>query len=227
RSILHRLPPVRVGRHPRGRRQAPGRAPDTIGRSPSGIAGFRSDLGNSLGRRWRVPARDSVSVQGHSPDDLRAIHQLLHPDSFGRLRRTMFYSIRHLTRFRYASPVSESVMETRMHPRSDGSQRCLTFHLSVSPRCRAFSYRDHLGNNVHHFDIPGQHSQLVIIAEALIALQHPTPVPASLAPDAWAELDALVMNGDYWEMLLPSEFANPTPSLVELARQLNVCRRDD
>jgi transglutaminase-like putative cysteine protease len=139
----------------------------------------------------------------------------------------MFYSIRHLTKFRYASPVSESVMETRMHPRSDGSQRCLTFHLSVSPRCRAFSYRDHLGNNVHHFDIPGQHAQLVIIAEALIDLQHPTPVPASLAPDAWPELDALVMNGDYWEMLLPSEFASPTPSLLDLAKQLRVSRRDD
>ncbi len=27
-----------------------------------------------------------------------------------------FYSIRHLTRFRYSQPVSESIMETRMHP---------------------------------------------------------------------------------------------------------------
>jgi hypothetical protein len=47
------------------------------------------------------------------------------------------------------------MMETRMHPRSDQNQRCLTFHLSVSPRCRVFSYRDHLANQVHHFDIPG------------------------------------------------------------------------
>jgi len=139
----------------------------------------------------------------------------------------MFYSIRHLTKFRYTTPVSESVMETRMHPRSDGAQRCLTFHLSVSPRCRAFSYRDHLGNNVHHFDIPGPHAQLVIIAEALMDLQPPTQLPKSLTPDSWAELDALVMNGDYSEMLLPSEFARPTPALLGLAEQLNVCRRDD
>ena len=39
----------------------------------------------------------------------------------------MFYSIRHLTKFLYKSPVSESIMETRMHPRSDANQRCLTF----------------------------------------------------------------------------------------------------
>ena len=67
-----------------------------------------------------------------------------------------FYLIRHLTKFLYANQVSESLMEARMHPRSDNNQRCLSFSLSVSPRCRVFSYRDHLGNNVHHFDIPGR-----------------------------------------------------------------------
>ena len=82
-----------------------------------------------------------------------------------------FYSIRHLTRFRYSHPVSESIMETRMHPRTDSNQHCLTFTLSVSPRCRVFTYRDHLGNNVQHFDIPGEHSQLVIIAESVVEQQ--------------------------------------------------------
>ena len=30
----------------------------------------------------------------------------------------MYYSIRHLTKFLYKNPVSESIMETRMHPPS-------------------------------------------------------------------------------------------------------------
>ena len=109
----------------------------------------------------------------------------------------MFYSIRHLTKFRYASPVSESVMEARMHPRSEGGQRCLTFHLSVSPRCRVFSYRDHLGNNIHHFDIPGQHPQLVIVAEALLEMQPWIDLPASLPSDSWGEVDSTVRQGDF------------------------------
>ena len=139
----------------------------------------------------------------------------------------MYYSIRHLTKFLYSSAVSESMMETRMHPRSDQNQRCLTFHLSVSPRCRVFSYRDHLANNVHHFDIPVQHTQLVIVAESVVEV-HPTlPVPSFLAPDAWAELDDMVHKGDYWEMLLPSEFAEATPALDALANELDVQRRDD
>jgi transglutaminase-like putative cysteine protease len=139
----------------------------------------------------------------------------------------MYYSIRHLTKFLYSNPVSESMMETRMHPRSDQNQRCLTFHLSVSPRCRVFSYRDHLANQIHHFDIPGQHGQLVIVAESLVEVQPAMQIPSFLAPDAWDELDSLIQQGDYWEMLLPSEFATATPSLDALAEELDVRRRDD
>ena len=139
----------------------------------------------------------------------------------------MYFSIRHLTKFLYSNAVSESMMETRMHPRSDQNQRCLTFHLSVSPRCRVFSYRDHLANQVHHFDIPGQHGQLVIVAESLVEVAPAPQIPAFLAPDAWAELDAMIEQGDYWEMLFPSEFAAPTPALDALTAELDVQRRDD
>lgn len=138
-----------------------------------------------------------------------------------------FYAVRHLTKFLYSRPVSESVMETRMHPRSDSNQRCLTFSLSVSPRCRVFSYRDHLGNQIQHFDIPGEHDQLVIIAESLIEHQPLAELPHLRFPSAWSDLDSQVSRGDYWEMLLPSEFAKPTPALQALAAKLDVTRRDD
>jgi len=114
-----------------------------------------------------------------------------------------------------------------MHPRSDQNQRCLTFHLSVSPRCRVFSYRDHLSNQVHHFDIPGQHGQLVIVAESLVEMQPHAPVPESLPETAWADLDKLVQEGDFWEMLLPSEFAAFTPELETLGDELRLRRKAD
>jgi transglutaminase-like putative cysteine protease len=139
----------------------------------------------------------------------------------------MYYSIRHLTKFLYSNQVSESMMETRLHPRSDQNQRCMTFHLSVSPRCRVFSYRDHLANHVHHFDIPGMHGQLVIVAESLVEVQPEAQIPSFLAPDAWANLDATVERGDYWEMLLPSKFTGPTLALDDFATKLDVRRRDD
>ncbi len=139
----------------------------------------------------------------------------------------MYYTVRHLTKFEYNKAISESIMETRMHPRSDENQRCLSFQLSVSPRCRVFSYRDHLQNHVHHFDIPGAHQQLVIVAESLVEMEETLPVPAFLAPDAWAELDSMVQAGDYWEFLFPSEFTHATPRLDKLADELKLQRRDD
>jgi transglutaminase-like putative cysteine protease len=139
----------------------------------------------------------------------------------------MYYTVRHLTKFVYSNAVSESIMETRMHPRSDATQRCLNFQLSVSPRCRVFSYRDHLANHVHHFDIPGAHEQLVIVAESLVEMEQVPMVPSFLSPDAWAALDADVEAGDFWEFLFPSEFATPTPLLEALGDKLDVRRRDD
>jgi transglutaminase-like putative cysteine protease len=141
--------------------------------------------------------------------------------------RMNFYAIRHLTRYRYTSTISESIMETRMHPRSDRHQHCLSFSLSVSPRCRVFSYRDHLGNNVHHFDIPGEHHQLMIVAESVIEQQTMPELPPTLGPDGWDELDQMVGRGDYWEMLLPSTFATISPAVTELASHLECRRRDD
>jgi transglutaminase-like putative cysteine protease len=139
----------------------------------------------------------------------------------------MFYSIRHLTRFRYDSPVSESLMELRMHPRSEASQRCFSFQVSVDPRARVNEYRDYLGNNIHHFDVPGKHTQLRIVAEALVEVEAPTELPERLGPEAWRELDELAATGDYWEMLMPSQFTQPTPALEDLIAQLGIERGDD
>jgi transglutaminase-like putative cysteine protease len=138
----------------------------------------------------------------------------------------MHYSIRHLTKFRYSAPISESVMEVRMQPRTEGGQHCLWFDLVVKPRTSLTSYRDQLGNLIHHFDVPSHHTNLAIKAEAVVEIA-PVVLPESLPPEAWGELDALVADGDYWEMLMPSRFAAPTESLRKLARELKIRRRDD
>src|SRR5260370_19599578 len=120
----------------------------------------------------------------------------------------MFYSIRHCTRFRYNVPVSESLMEARMHPRTEGTQRCLTFQLSVSPKARVTSYRDYLGNTIHHFDVPSHHTELMIVAESLVD-SLPRTGPGQLGPEAWGVLAAQVADGDFLEMLAPRTFAQP------------------
>jgi transglutaminase-like putative cysteine protease len=138
----------------------------------------------------------------------------------------MFYAVRHFTRFRYSRPVWQSVMEVRMHPRSEHMQRCFTFQLSVSPRARIFSYADHLGNLVHHFDIPAPHKHLTIVADALVDVDPPEPLPDTLGPGAWEELDRIIELEDYWDVLEPSHFAKPSPELAQLAREFGVSERE-
>jgi transglutaminase-like putative cysteine protease len=135
----------------------------------------------------------------------------------------MIYSVRHTTTFRYEPAVRESVMEVRLHPRSDGEQRCLNFTLDVDPVANIMQYRDFMGNIVHHFDIAGSHTQVKVTAQSSVEVQS---VPAPRAADSgdWADLDALVAANDYWEMLLPSHFAHSSAPLEQLAKELG-CER--
>ena len=139
----------------------------------------------------------------------------------------MFYSIRHSTRFRYSDSIRQSVMEVMMHPRSEAGQSVRQFDVQIDPRARVFVRRDWMGNIVHHFDIPGAHDTLSVVAEALIEVSPPRLLPLSGHPDDWQALDDAVRAGDYWDFLHPSHFCTPTPALQELASEIGWARRGD
>ena len=136
----------------------------------------------------------------------------------------MIYSVRHTTTFRYEPAVRESVMEVRMQPRSEANQRCLSFHLDVKPAANITQYRDFTGNTVHHFDIAGSHTQVKVTAQSTVEVQ-PVPTPEPSDAGDWADLDALAAGEDYWEMLLPSQFAHSGEALEQLAKELKCERR--
>jgi transglutaminase-like putative cysteine protease len=137
----------------------------------------------------------------------------------------MFYAIRHFTSYRYSRSVWQSMMEVRMHPRSEGSQRCFVFQLSVNPRARIFGYIDSYGNLVHHFDLPSRHSQLTIISDALVNIEAQPSIPEVMEYQGWRELEELVEKKDYWDMLMPSHFARSSPELEQLAGEIGATER--
>jgi transglutaminase-like putative cysteine protease len=137
----------------------------------------------------------------------------------------MFYAIRHFTSYRYNRSVWQSMMEVRMHPRSEGNQRCFVFQLSVNPRARIFGYTDSYGNLVHHFDLPSRHSQLTIISDALVNIEAQPSIPDFMEYQGWQELEELVEKKDYWDMLMPSHFARSSPELEQLAGEIGVTER--
>ena len=137
----------------------------------------------------------------------------------------MFYAIRHFTRYRYSRSVWQSMMEVRMHPRSEGNQRCFVFQLSVNPRARIFGYTDSYGNLVHHFDLPSRHGQLTIISDALVNIDAQPEIPEVQNYDGWQELEELIEKKDYWDMLMPSHFARSSPELEQLAVEIGATER--
>jgi transglutaminase-like putative cysteine protease len=136
----------------------------------------------------------------------------------------LIYSVRHTTTFRYEPAVRESVMEVRLQPRSDGEQRCLNFVLNVDPAANVMQYRDFMGNVVHHFDIAGKHAMVKVTAQSAVEVQTVAEPRAADSGD-WADLDAQVEGNDYWEMLLPSHFAQSSAALEQLAAELGCERR--
>jgi len=126
----------------------------------------------------------------------------------------MFYSIRHVTRFRYSSPVRESVMELRMQPRSEGPQTLRSFQIATNPRAQLYAYTDHLGNAVYHFNLLREHEELRIEAQAVVELGAFPQWPEKLDGLEWGRYNNYNMNDDHFDMLGPSKFARLSPELA-------------
>lgn len=137
------------------------------------------------------------------------------------------YQIRHVTRHRYETPVSESVMEVRKCPLSGGHQRCLNFSLTVSPGATVFSYEDAVGNSVHHFDVPQPHRQLSVTAEALVEVKEFPTLPESLPMSSWDQLKAETSDFEFLDFLLPSPLIRPSRLLGEYYAQVGPRPEED
>lgn len=126
----------------------------------------------------------------------------------------MFYSIRHVTRFRYSAPVRESVMELRMQPRSEGPQALRSFQINTNPRAQLYAYTDHFGNAVYHFNVLRAHEELRIEAQAVIELSRLTPMPDAVDTLEWERFNSYNLTDDHFDLLEPSKFSFYSPALA-------------
>lgn len=124
-----------------------------------------------------------------------------------------YFSIRHVTRYRYSAPVRESAMQLYMQPRSEGGQFLRSFQVTTNPRAQLFAYTDHLGNAVYHFDIPQEHTSLIIDVESTVEVMPRSPLPESVSEDNWTILDGQRRSGENFDMLMRQGAAEPTPLL--------------
>ncbi len=140
----------------------------------------------------------------------------------------MFYSIRHVTRFRYSAPVRESVMELRMQPRSEGPQMLRSFQITTNPRAQLYAYTDYLGNAVYHFNVLRDHEELRIDAQAVVELANMPVVPEHADELEWGRYNSYNLSDDHFDLLEPSTFSKLTPELRDFmtARGLQTPKGD-
>jgi transglutaminase-like putative cysteine protease len=131
----------------------------------------------------------------------------------------MFYSIRHVTRFRYSAPVHESVMELRMQPRSEGPQSLRSFQITTNPRAQLYAYTDYLGNAVYHFNVLRGHDELRIEAQAVVEIANLAPLPETLDLLEWDRYNPYNLSDVHFDLLEPSKFSHPSPRLAAFMEQ--------
>jgi transglutaminase-like putative cysteine protease len=100
----------------------------------------------------------------------------------------MLISVRHITRYRYADPVSYTIQSLRLTPQSFQGQRVLDWRVLADGASPALHFRDGCGNVVHLLTIHARHQELVIEASGTVETRDCNGVVAGLARGAPARV---------------------------------------
>ncbi len=122
----------------------------------------------------------------------------------------MLLDVEHRLVFQYDAYISETFMELRVEPLSDGHQTLRSFFLAVGPPSRPSRYEDWNGNAVHHFGISDFHDRIEVLARSVVET-HGAPSPGA-APGAPPPRGALGPLGDF------TTFGGPVERSPELER---------
>ena len=129
----------------------------------------------------------------------------------------MKWEILHRTHYTYASPVSESFNEVRLHPVSDEWQQVNDFLLKVLPATRLRHHRDFYSNVVHHFDIPEPHTSLLVESFLHVTTRLPTPLAATDRPFPLARIGEAAREPRVFDFLQESRFVDLSHDTWRLA----------
>ena len=125
------------------------------------------------------------------------------------------YCIKHTSRYVYSSPVSKSAMTLCFRLREDDGQSLLSFEIETIPAISLTSETDYFGNIKHFLIIHQPHESLEITALSTVEPGPKAPLPESLAPETWAEIQAWRDSVEYWDFMHPSRFARSCPALSD------------
>ncbi len=122
----------------------------------------------------------------------------------------MLYSVTHITRHTYQSPVSQSLNELRLTPRSLPLQQLRDLEIRVDPEPATLQRRkDYFGNDVIAIEIYEPHRSLVIKTNSVVEV-HISPLE-SISSVSWEDARELIASHSDDESLAATEFVFDSP----------------
>ena len=84
----------------------------------------------------------------------------------------MLFQVTHTTRYAYQTPVSHSLNEVRLTPRTLAVQHVRQTEIRVQPEPAFMHHRkDYYGNDVTSFELVERHDQLEVTADSIVDVQ--------------------------------------------------------
>lgn len=134
----------------------------------------------------------------------------------------MVYQATHITRYRYQSPVSQSLSETRLTPRTFPRQTLHESRIHIQPEPAVLEHRrDYFGNDVTTFAVFKTHDHFSATAISVVEVD---PKPWEMIPAiSWeatrdqiaGQSDAALL--DPYEFIFDSPYVTAAPELADYA----------
>ena len=126
----------------------------------------------------------------------------------------------HQTKYRYPSPVKDSFNELRLYPISNEWQKCESCFIHVLPTTQLRRYLDLNGNIVNHFEIPQDHSKLIIESRSTVTTQSRVDFNSLPYGKAMSSLREMQAQSEARPYLQSSPFVEINPESWRLAVDL-------
>jgi transglutaminase-like putative cysteine protease len=152
---------------------------------------------------------------------LHSTDTILEMDEFIDFCTMPQYHIKHITRYKYTSPVIDSANQILLYPIHDDLQEVTRHELDISENPSIEIFQDYHGNRVGIFTIIKPHNELRIQSEMDIVTSEVTlPLDDKPAKEQWEMLEMMREEFPYMDFLTPELFNTSEELIVETQRIL-------
>jgi len=141
-----------------------------------------------------------------------------------------FYQVDHFTELNYSDFIWENIFILTMKPIETSFQKIKNYHLTISPKAKLFSYKDHYGNNKHFFNLLLKHKSLKIHSTFKVIVEKAFPAKREESKNSPHEIKKQasdIKSFESWDWLKESDFTKNCEELKSFLKQEKIEKQED